>query len=144
LRVGQTLRIPGSGHGSPAPVVTAKAQTPTSVPRSTETTYVVHRITRGQTLSHVATRYGVSVASIQGYNGIRNPRSLRVGQQLKIPRRGGTRTAEASFRAHKVGRGQTLSHIAKLYRTTVGTLQKVNGISDPKRLRPGQVIQVPM
>jgi LysM repeat protein len=93
-------------------------------------------------LSHVAKRYGVSVASIQSANGIRNPSSLRVGQQLKIPRSG--QAVAAAYRTHKVGRGQTLSQIAAIYRTTVSTLQKVNGISDPESLRSGQVIRVPM
>jgi LysM repeat protein len=140
LRAGQSLRIPTGGSGGSVAVASASRSPSTA---KGNTTYVVHKLARGQTLSHVAKRYGVSVASIQSVNGIRNPKSLRAGQSLKIPRssRG---TATAAYRTHKVGRGQTLSQIAALYRTTVSAIQKVNGISDPERLRSGQVIRIPM
>jgi membrane-bound lytic murein transglycosylase D len=140
LRAGQTLKIPSRGK---APVTVASSSSAQRSPSSSQATYIVHKLARGQTLSHVAARYGVSAAEIQRYNGIKNPRSLRSGQTVKIPRRTPT-VAVASFKTHKVGQGQTLSQIAELYRTTVSTLQKTNGISDPKRLRPGQVIQIPM
>ena len=142
LRVGQTLKIPTRRSQPVVVASTSSSKSAGATATSSPTTYIVHRLARGQTLSHVAARYGVSTAEIQRYNGIRNPRNLRSGQTLKIPRR--SHTVAAAYRTHKVGRGQTLSQIADLYRTTVSTLQKTNGISDPARLRPGQVIQIPM
>lgn len=44
--------------------------------------------------------------------------------------------------SHKVKRGETLSHIARRYKTTVDALQTANKITDPRRLRAGQVIKL--
>jgi len=46
--------------------------------------FVVHKVRKGQTLSHIARRYGTTVRLIQAANGLRST-SLRVGQSLKIP-----------------------------------------------------------
>ncbi len=54
--------------------------------RRTPTTFVTHRVQRGQTLSHIAKRYRVSVTGLRTANGLRKSSPLRVGQVLKIPR----------------------------------------------------------
>ncbi len=95
-----------------------------------------HRVAEGQTLSHIAGIYGSSVRALQTANGLLDPDRLLFGQVIKIP---GPRPPET----HRVSRGQTLSHIARLYRTSVVALQNVNGISDPRKLRYGQVIKIP-
>ncbi len=43
-----------------------------------------HRITRGETLSGIAKRYQVTLASIRGVNNLRNDK-LRIGKMLRIP-----------------------------------------------------------
>ena len=43
-----------------------------------------HRITRGETLSGIAKRYQVTLASIRGANNLRND-NLRIGKTLRIP-----------------------------------------------------------
>jgi membrane-bound lytic murein transglycosylase D len=47
--------------------------------------YVVHRVRRGETLSHIARRYRVSVRAIANANGIVQKDFIRTGQNLKIP-----------------------------------------------------------
>ncbi len=60
-----------------------------------ELTWRTHRVARGETLSRIAERHGVSVARIRADNGIRGDRIL-VGQELRIPvYREVTRVAEA-------------------------------------------------
>ncbi|RMF23212.1 MAG: LysM peptidoglycan-binding domain-containing protein [Deltaproteobacteria bacterium] len=125
LRWGTTLKVPVSRSASPA------------VARASVT---VHRVARGETLSHIAKRYGVSVAMLQRYNGISDPRRLRTGQVIRVP----SASQGPRYRTHRVGKGQTLSQIAHIYRTTVRSLQRFNGIRDPRKLRYGQVIKVPM
>lgn len=51
-------------------------------PSRTQGTYTVKR---GDTLHHIAQRYGVSVSSLMSANGISDPRTLDVGQVLTIP-----------------------------------------------------------
>lgn len=59
------------------PVTTA---TPTVTPIP-----IVHVIQLGDTLLGIALDYGVSVDALQSLNGIANPQSLQVGQELIIP-----------------------------------------------------------
>jgi LysM repeat protein len=70
--VGQRLVIPGRG-ASPAP----PAQ-----PAPSGRTYTVRR---GDTLSGIALRHGVSTWALAQANGIRNPSLIYVGQVLRIP-----------------------------------------------------------
>lgn len=44
-----------------------------------------HRIERGETLSHIAARYQVSLASLMRYNDLSDPSLVKVGQVLRIP-----------------------------------------------------------
>lgn len=50
----------------------------------------------------------------------------------------------ASFINHKVGRGENLGYIAKRYKTSVSVLLKLNNIRNPKSLRVGQTLKVPL
>lgn len=44
-----------------------------------------HRIERGETLSHIAERYQVSMATLMRYNALSDPGLVKVGQVLRIP-----------------------------------------------------------
>lgn len=66
---------------TPAPYTPAPTMTPTVTP-----TPVVHTIQAGESLLGIASQYGVSVADLQDANGILDPRSLQIGQDLVIPR----------------------------------------------------------
>lgn len=66
---------------TPAPYTPAPTATPTITP-----TPVLHTIKSGESLLAVAGQYGVSVAALQDANGILDPRTLQIGQQLVIPR----------------------------------------------------------
>ncbi|MCX6043057.1 MAG: LysM domain-containing protein, partial [Caldilinea sp.] len=46
---------------------------------------LVHVVARGENLSTVAHRYGLSQQELAAYNGIANPNLLWVGQRLQIP-----------------------------------------------------------
>lgn len=52
-----------------------------------QVTYVYHRIRRGETLSHIARKYGVSVSAIARFNHIRKKNLIREGKRIKIPLR---------------------------------------------------------
>ncbi|HXG51418.1 MAG TPA: transglycosylase SLT domain-containing protein [candidate division Zixibacteria bacterium] len=46
---------------------------------------IVHRVARGETLSKIARRYGISPAAIRRANGLNNDRVLIAGTRLRIP-----------------------------------------------------------
>lgn len=65
---------------TPAPYTPEPTATPTVTP-----TPIFHTIKPGDSLLAVAREYGVTVAAIQDANGILDPRTLQIGQQLVIP-----------------------------------------------------------
>jgi LysM repeat protein len=71
---------------TPPPTPTPAPYTPLPTPTSTVTpTPVIHTVASGESLLNIATQHGVSVAALQEANGILDPRSLQVNQQLIIP-----------------------------------------------------------
>lgn len=55
------------------------------IPPSDRVTFVEHRIARGETLSHVAVRYGVKLRDLEAANPGLNPRRLQIGQRITVP-----------------------------------------------------------
>jgi len=54
-----------------------------------------------------------------------------------------TKAPKPTFRTYTVKGGDTLSGIASKYHTTVSALSRLNHISDPSKLRVGQVLLIP-
>lgn len=52
-------------------------------------------------------------------------------------------SASKDYTTYKVVKGDTLSKIAKMYDTTVGEIQSINGISNPNIISVGQKLKVP-
>jgi LysM repeat protein len=100
---------------------------------------LTHRIARGETLSHVAKRYGITVSALRGANESLNPRRLRVGQLVRLP--GSASASSVSDRFHRVARGENLTVIAKRYGITVRQIRSWNRISG-SRILPGQRLRV--
>ncbi|HXU28955.1 MAG TPA: DUF5715 family protein [Thermoanaerobaculia bacterium] len=118
----------------------------------------VHRVRRGETLSRIASHYGLSADSLRRANGLRGSK-LFSGQRLRIPgaaavasarsqagkisvRWSGTKSAATKARTVRVGRGDTLSGIATRHGTTIASLRKVNGLRG-NTVRAGQLLKVP-
>ncbi|MDH3270238.1 MAG: transglycosylase SLT domain-containing protein [Gemmatimonadota bacterium] len=55
------------------------------VPPDRRMTIVEHSVANGETLSHIALRYGVSVSDLRAANPSVRPRFLRVGTRLTVP-----------------------------------------------------------
>jgi LysM repeat protein len=74
-------------NATDAPTDTPAPYTPAPTPTFTVTpTPVFHTIASGESLLSIANQYNVSMASLQEANGILDPRSLQIGQQLIVPR----------------------------------------------------------
>ncbi len=65
---------------TPAPYTPAPTLTPTATP-----TPIVHTVRAGESLLSIASQYGLSISELQDANGILDPRTLQIGQQLIIP-----------------------------------------------------------
>ena len=137
VRAGQRLVVPGPA----APPATGAAAV--VAPATVE-------VARGQTLSALARSLGVGVDELARANGIRNVHRVRAGRRLVVP---ATATATPAavvapapappHRAVEVGRGQTLSAVARSVGVTVDELARANGIRDVHRVRAGQRLVVP-
>ena len=154
LRRGQTppgattsLRVPpGTGETTLAALAL--------VPPSERVLYVRHVVRRGDTLSAIASRYGVSVSAIQLTNHMGRRTTIHVGHELTIPTAGGdapavARSAPASVDlppgqplTYRVRRGDTLSAIARRHATTPEAIAAVSGIGLRSTLRVGQSLIV--
>lgn len=80
--VGEVLRIPTGGVVNPPTQAPPPGATQPPPPPTTGSQYVVQR---GDTLSRIAQRFGVSLAALVQANGIVNPNLIFVGQVLTIP-----------------------------------------------------------
>ena len=68
------------------------------IPPDRRVSFLEHRVRSGETFSHIALRYGVSVDLLQAANPGTQPRRLQIGQWVVVPRapRAGERTTGGS------------------------------------------------
>jgi LysM repeat protein len=101
---------------------------------SAATTHVVQK---GETLSTIAARYGVSTAELARANRLRDADMVKRGQKLLIP------TKPAAFVEHTVARGDSLATIAKRYKVSVADIRAHNTLPDPDHITRGQKLRIP-
>jgi len=104
-----------------------------------------HKIARGDNLSSIARRYGVSVQSLKTTNNLRS-NSIRADKYLLIPSHGRrSNSLNASYASkqklvHKVKRGDTLWGIARQYNVRVNDLLAWNKLSKNQVLNLNQSV----
>jgi membrane-bound lytic murein transglycosylase D len=118
---------------------------------------VTHIVKRGENLSKIARRYGVSNKALQAWNGLRKGRVV-VGQHLTIRTRSAVRVAQAAPKARKVNtaksaeartityrvqRGDTLYSIARRFDVDMVALKRWNNITDKRGLQSGARVTIP-
>lgn len=114
---------------------TANAATP-SVTTTATTSGNTYKVVAGDTLSKIASKFGTTYQELAKINGIDNPNKIYVGQVIKLQ----TTNATSSGKTYTVVTGDTLGKIAGKFGTTYQELAKVNGIADPNKIYPGQVL----
>ena len=124
------------------------------IQQSAEPSKIIHRVKRGETLSHIALRYGVSVKNIQRWNGIGT--RIREGQRLAIYTKGNGPATSSSSSSGKVNTsvsngyvmytvrsGDNLWNIAKKFSgVSVNDLQRLNGLSKNSKIYPGKKLKI--
>lgn len=134
IREGQWLRVPVAG-GTQAGAAAVASETPAR-----------HRVSRGESLSTIAARYGSSVDAIARENNITRTHLIREGQWLTIPgssataaARGGTPGASTSYTVKK---GDSLFNLARRFDTTVTQIKETNKLTS-NLITVGQVLMMP-
>lgn len=142
-----TLRVP-SGLKRRASALLAESVA--KEPRIVERHYFWYRVRRGDSLYKIARRFKTNVRRIKSINKLKH-NVIRVGQRLKILSRGGTKVSFVGHRGksrkitvirHRVKKGESLSRIAKKYKTTVSKMKKLNRLKKDT-IHVGQRLKVP-
>ncbi len=123
-----------------------------------------YTVQKGDSLSKIARKHGVTVASLKSGNNLTTDH-LKIGQVLNIPgasaspasaptgtvakgttehmARAAVANSTGGYKSYKVAKGDTLWKIAKNFKAKPAEIAKLNGISDPSKLKVGMLIKVP-
>jgi LysM repeat protein len=146
----QAARTPGAAArrgrllatSTGALAIVAVAATATAPAAHADESYTVRS---GDTVSHIAAKYGTTVSAVRSANGLNGSAFIREGQSLTIPTSGGAAAAApaATGGSHTVASGETVSAIAKRYGTTVAAIVSANGLDSRAFIRVGQTLTLP-
>jgi len=129
------------------------------------------QVQQGDTIYGLSRRHHVSVAELMTLNNLGNP-NIHPGQKLYLPADGGEGAPKSSAAAasaaveaarpapaplaqaspetasrynasYTVKPGDSLYSIARIHKVRFSELQQVNGISDPRRVKPGMTLRIP-
>ena len=133
----------------------------TSLPAEKRVPVVYYKVRKGDTLSKIAQRYGMSVAELRAQNNLKAASTIRPGQELLLrgissaARRANTAadtdstavadttiTPRSNTRTHTVRSGDTLWSIAQRYGVDPTVLASLNNI-DNNAIKAGQKLRIP-
>ena len=107
---------------------------------------VYYRVKKGDSLSKIAKKFGISVAQIKRANNLKR-NTIYAGQKLKIPikRRPNTRTQHPHIKyiIYRVKRGDSLGKIAQKFGITVSEIKRINKIKG-HIIYVGQKLKIPI
>ena len=109
-----------------------------------------HRVRRGDTLSGIATRYGIRVAELVSLNGINRKHLIYAGQRLVLPTtdvpktriKPVTRKPIPEDGAYVVRRGDSIHRITQQFGIDEQTLLALNPMRNRHKLEIGQVLRL--
>jgi len=157
----ETVMPPSAVEPEPAPERPAPPPKVTAWPPATSSEYVIKK---GDSLSKVAARYGLSTRELAALNGIDNPNKIRIGQKLVIPGTSGAvktapkpaakpkakpaakpkaaKVTPASGNVYVVKSGDCLSKIAVAHGCKTKDLKAANKLTNDK-IFVGQKLAIP-
>ncbi len=145
-------------------VVVAGAQKSSSS-NAKEVSTISHKVKRGETLSSIAQKYGVTIQSIKDANNMKN-NTVKRGQKLRIVKgasyttsrepskkveksttkksntKKSTKKKNSGSKRHTVKKGESLWKIANRYGVTVNALKRANNLKS-ENLKAGQRLTIP-
>jgi membrane-bound lytic murein transglycosylase D len=124
------------------------------LPAKERITFVMHRVAKGETLSGIAQRYGISTRVLQAANPRVQAHRMGIGLQLTVPvsraaqrtaagsaPRAAARAPAAAGSSYIVRPGDSLWTIAQRHGVAVADLKRWNGLSG-SLVRVGQALRV--
>ncbi|MDP2960600.1 MAG: LysM peptidoglycan-binding domain-containing protein, partial [candidate division Zixibacteria bacterium] len=131
--------------------------------------YTMHKVRKGETVSGIAKKYGVSPFNIIQANSLSRKYRIYPGQLLKIPGYGESNLSQKTstkagsrestnntnnisapensdknrYSTYKVKPGDTLEEIARSFKTTTSNLEKLNGLNNQDLIKTGEKLKVP-
>ena len=141
---GQRLEIPTRG-GAPrsAPPATGRSSATVAASSPASVSATMYTVQSGDTLSTIARRSGVSVATITQLNSLTSD-ALAPGQVLRLrPGDGANSAASVPGRRYQVRSGDTPSSIADAHKVKLEALLAANQLSKRSKIFPGQWLAIP-
>lgn len=107
-----------------------------------------HVVKRGESLSRLAEKHGVSQSTLVESNQLRS-RDIQIGQTIYIPQQGQSRSAapvrsddKSQMIRHVVKRGESLSRLAEKHGVSQARLVEINKLKS-RNIQVGQVLYIP-
>lgn len=137
------------------------------LPVQKKTYWVTHKVQRGENLSRIAYKYGVSTVTLAKTNNLSTKAKLRRGQPIKIPvvvsqkyaaseviKKNSSpkiastvkpkAIAQQKLIRYRVKSGDSLFELAQRFNTTPSQIRQLNGMEKQDYLIQGHVIKIPL
>lgn len=154
IKVGDTLIVPIASNHKNKFLGAGNNQLKSTHRTLLQEEKIHHTIAKGDSISKIANKYNVSVQKIIKWNKMSANDVLTPGKKLELwidvsNNNGSDKLVATNFTTppkkattrrinYKVRRGESLSHISKKFRVSVGQLRKWNSMNDSDLLQPGQ------
>ncbi|MEZ9422210.1 N-acetylmuramoyl-L-alanine amidase [Vibrio lentus] len=103
-----------------------------------------HKVSRGESLSVIASKYGTSTQTLMKFNNLKSS-SLAIGQVLKIPGSASSSSSSSAVKTktitHTVKSGEYLGKIASRYKVRVADIKRENRLKY-ETVRVGQKLRI--
>ncbi len=124
------------------------------MPSPQETSWVRHKIKKGEAVSTIASKYGVSQYAIFEANNLKRTSRIYAGKEIIVPvpldrnynrkaRKKNYNDYEAKKSMYIVRSGDTMWDIARAFGTSVSDLRRINYIERGSRIYVGQKMKIP-
>ena len=133
LSIGQAIKVPDTGKQTTFVSNTKKPQS-----------HIVHYVRKGDTFRKIAKQYDTTIVTLQKLNKTANSRSLKIGQEIKVPMPEVASSSKPSEQkiTHTVRSGDSLWTISQAYQVSVDKLTHWNQIPKRQPLQLGQKLTI--